>query len=65
MVQMSAQNLLSKTEKAQISGQMQIICTGWQLWLAANSQKPILTHSIVKSIRVEYRLTSNNKERLS
>ena len=30
MVQMSAQCLLSKTEKAQISGQMQIICTGWQ-----------------------------------
>ena len=33
MVQMSAQCLLSKTEKAQISGQMQIICTGWHLWL--------------------------------
>ena len=30
MVQMSAQCLLCKTEKAQISGQMQIICTGWQ-----------------------------------
>ena len=30
MVQMSAQCLLYKTEKAQISGQMQIICTGWQ-----------------------------------
>ena len=30
MVQMSAQYLLSKTEKAQISGQMQIICTGWE-----------------------------------
>ena len=28
MVQMSAQCPLSKTEKAQISGQMQIICTG-------------------------------------
>ena len=33
MVQMSAQCLLCKTEKAQISGQMQIICTGWHLWL--------------------------------
>ena len=32
MVQMSAQCLLCKTEKAQISGQMQIICTGWHLW---------------------------------
>ena len=31
MVQMSAQCLLCKTEKAQISGQMQIICTGWHL----------------------------------
>ena len=30
MVQMSAQCLLCKTEKAQISGQMQIIGTGWQ-----------------------------------
>ena len=30
MVQMSAQCLLSKTEKVQISGQMQIICTGWE-----------------------------------
>ena len=28
---MSAQCLLFKTEKAQISGQMQIICTGWHL----------------------------------
>ena len=28
---MSAQCLLCKTEKAQISGQMQIICTGWHL----------------------------------
>ena len=34
MVQMSAQCLLSKTEKAQISGQMQIICTGSQHCLA-------------------------------
>ena len=34
MVQMSAQCLLCKTEKAQISGQMQIICTGWHLWMA-------------------------------
>ena len=30
MVQMSVQCLLCKTEKAQISGQMQIICTDWQ-----------------------------------
>ena len=30
---MSAQCLLCKTEKAQISGQMQIICTGWHLCL--------------------------------
>ena len=30
MVQMSAQCLLSKNEKAQISAQMQIIYTGWQ-----------------------------------
>ena len=29
MVQMSAQYLLSKTEKAQISGQMQIICIAY------------------------------------
>ena len=36
MVQMSAQSLLSKTEKTQISGQMQIICTGWQHWSAFN-----------------------------
>ena len=34
MVQMSAQYLLSKTEKAQISGQMQIICIAYpcQIW---------------------------------
>ena len=38
MVQMSAQCLLCKTEKAQISGQMQIICTGWQLWLATSQR---------------------------
>ena len=34
MVQMSDKCLLSKTEKAHISGQMQIICVCWDLWLA-------------------------------
>ena len=42
MVQMSAQCLLSKTEKAQISGQMQIICTGWQHWVRMLFSKLLL-----------------------
>ena len=33
MAQMSDKCLLFKTEKAQISGQMQIICACWDLWL--------------------------------
>ena len=32
MAQMSDKCLSCKTEKAQISGQMQIICVGWGLW---------------------------------
>ena len=33
MAQMSDKCLWCKTEKAQISGQMQIICTDWQHWV--------------------------------
>ena len=37
-----AQCLLCKTEKAQISGQMQIICTGWQHWVRMLFSKLLL-----------------------
>ena len=55
---MSAQCLLSKTEKAQISGQMQIICTGWQHCLGVligslfHKKKWVLIGSLSQSLGV-------------
>ena len=43
MAQMSAKCLLSKTEKAQISAQTQIICTLWSLWSRPTGKNDLST----------------------